>query len=79
MKITVNFPSTPKGAEVKISGLGVFENQDTHEVTAEAVDRAKSLGYHIPEDGIWGEPLIAAAPKKTSKKVVKEESTEDDS
>ena len=78
MKITVNFPSTPKDAEVKISGLGVFANQNIHEVTAEAVDRAKSLGYYIPEDEIWGEPLKAVTPKKASKKA-EEEPTEDDS
>lgn len=79
MKITVNFPDRPKGDDVKVAGLGAFANQETHEVSEEQVARATSLGYHIPEDGLYGVPL--ASPKASPKKAVKAAptTTEDES
>lgn len=52
-KLTVNYPSTPKGVEMEFYPHGVFKNGDTYEVEA------------LEEDLVLGEPIVAKP--KTSK------------
>jgi len=69
MKLTVNHPNLPQGAEVEVPGLGVFANGAEHDVDEEVVEAAKARGYTFSSTGVYGKPLsVSAKPAKAGKK-----------
>jgi hypothetical protein len=86
-KITVNLPSTGKGQEVQIPGLGTFKNGSTAEVTKEMADAFRTfqtdLGmtdqtllqhFHGREDVVVETAEVEKPKKVTTNKAVEGQS-----
>jgi hypothetical protein len=63
MKITVNYPNRPEGADIVVSHLGVYRNGEEHTVDEDKVEQFESQGYTFPVDGVYGEPLTSSKNK----------------
>ena len=64
MKVTVTLPEFPKGKQIGVKGLGLFDNGKEREVTPEQAEAYHSLTGRTVEEAAADSSIMKVSAKK---------------